>query len=537
MSDLIRHLINNRILGITSGGSPGDSGGGDYSVVATTIERDQLTPSEGSRAFVQANGMEYIYRDSAWIISLYGVHDPAVVELWVDPANGDDENIGDEDFPLATLQVAVYKLIPPHLPVPSWESGDDRIINVVANGIRVDLEAPTIIPHHEGLGVLYIRGEEEVVYADLMQEDGAGAAAVAGFYSKHTLEVSTSALDADEFALPNDDTEYAAFIRWTEATMLDGWTGYNYFDYADDKSIPIITNSADQLTVVAGQWNWWTMNSGQTDRRFDIVRPLIKFRWASANPTGDYEARWMFQASGRVMFEGFVFDAANGSLIRNTNSQTAGTGDPQRCPLRIARSYLLTKSQYIVGGSDCTAFMGCTMATRTNYSFLGAECNLFLSGVYVKHTAGERFYIGANNLTAYGLVLEVPDVIGGGGGGVGNSFTLGFVDIRPPGVSGGGLRFYYGLYYVLSNMSVEGAGTFGAAIQFVGVNKTGRLANVIGTVTGNYGFMLTEGARLDIVSGTTITGNLGDRKIGNLAVSAWNAGVEVDYEDTLCRAP
>lgn len=478
-------------------------------IVASIDERDAL-PSiyarDGVRAFVQSNGMEYIHLGGTWLVHYFGVHDDTLRTLYVDPVNGDDEGTGEEDDPVQSVQLAVYKLIPPHKGAPYWAEGEDRQVFVVANGTPITLSERIVVPPHAGLGCLSITGEEETLYSGLVQSGG--AAAVSGAYAQRTITFTTSTMVAASL-------DRVAFLK--EVTQIGPPTSHI-------GNLPIISNTTNTVVVVANSFAG--TGAGVV---YDIVRPLVTWtpdqQQVNSSSWDNSEREAILLQSGGNVVDGFVFDGGTDDwppycFVQSMNPSMTELYGPNAnllTRIRVARTdYPLAAGAgfgafgvifdgifqpfgAVGGGAAC----GYSLITTSSPSSCFAEYGSFglnLSALVVRGTVSFK----DNN----GLFFNQIDVRNG-------SFNL----INTTAITSSGY------------ISVEGAGS-NPAIKLVGSS----LANVsLSGSTGNtgVGLQLEKGSYFTRSLAYTLTGTGGDVKIGAAAAQTWASCPATDKAENI----
>lgn len=185
--------------------------------------------------------------------------------IYVDTEAGSDLNTGGVSDPLATIQEAVHRFIPPYGPAPYWARDEVRTISVVYTPGMSPITEFLHIPLHRGEGVLRIAAQEEETYTGLVQSGSlsqGGNYDTDGYYNSHyELTCTTS-----PFVSGSLTDGY--FIRPT-LNPNDHSTEFSFEQAA------VINNTANTLDIVIYQpGSYLGFGYGNT-MGFDVVRPQV----------------------------------------------------------------------------------------------------------------------------------------------------------------------------------------------------------------------------------------------------------------------
>jgi len=216
--------------------------------------------------------------------------------LYVDIVAGSDGYDGTVGSPLKTIQEAVYRHIPPYAPAPYWSSSVvKRIIVKYTSGMPI-LQENVIKPPHTGAGLFIIEGEMHVE-SNLVQSGA--TTTVAGYQGRNRVAFTTSPLTPSSldgyFAEPVPDVIFGS-------TEL-----FSYLEH-----FCIIDNAAGSIDLAAGKIGSVDGFGYGDTSVIRIVRPQINWAQPDLDPTdiGAYTSAFINQG-GTTLIKGFIYTPTN----------------------------------------------------------------------------------------------------------------------------------------------------------------------------------------------------------------------------------
>ena len=339
--------------------------------------------------------------------------------LYVDLVAGNDGYDGTIDSPLATIQEAVYRFIPPYAPAPYWSKEEPRTIVVkYTPGMPSITEGPIEVPYHKGEGALVVKGEEETLYT--VSEVGAPVEKD-GYKSLYSIELSGTPLtpgefDRDAFLTPSG-AGVESFPGSNDTVVFSNTDGY----------VDIITQS-----IYFGFANY-RMELYADGASFDIVRPQINWfvgTGGSTTSNGNYTDAVFNVAGGPIHIQGFQFDGYLGNpdrlrnrpiVINRETSNVRGNSfffEPGASAL-IRRCIFNNYSAAPVGGSNIDVVACCyTLGEDWNHDLAlrGSKSIGYYSFSYLGTVGYPR--LGFNNCSdckITGMYYDVPNSLTFGG--------------------------------------------------------------------------------------------------------------------------
>jgi hypothetical protein len=494
--------------------------GSDYKVVSDIAERNRLNPRVGFMVRVANNGMVYTWSGSSWDITLYGLRDPDTRTLYVDPANGDDESTGEtQGSPLKLIMTALRKFHPPHLPPPLFETGDDRTVYVMANGAPLTLTEVVDIPSHVGTGGLVLLAEEQIVYSGLT-EGSSPPSEISSSTHRFTFvagpTMAAHALQGNAFLRPQDIESV-----WGTLGLVAAANEYG----------AVVDNAASTADVTFAS----TDSAGTTDRVVDMVRPLIT--WVLPEPEAGVSTWYgatLCRAPANVGVFGFKFavqaDQTASSFIEGHGNMQFQDGTGGVIPYPAGSPVVVSRCVFDLSGAVL------------NYPLSGE--GIFANGVIFNPGASntEMFCALRHSTVGNAIIdLSVIDTIT-----LADKADLFFNYVRIQGKSSTKTKVIFehssfrtcsfDLFdaYIVYNacpyvyLSEGDHQNVGAHPAITGIGTTFAMLTLLDGSTGNtnVGVALRLGTKVLAAVNNTVTGNLGDQKVGALAVHSYAAQVD-----------
>lgn len=487
--------------------------------------------------------------------------------LYVDTVAGNDDYDGTVGSPLATIQEAVYRFIPPYAPVPNWSRSTVNTIQVVyTEGMSV-INEPLHIPFHRGEGLLRIQADMYTPYSGLVQSGAlvADGAYGDGYYTTHhQLNITTSPLTTGElvdgyFVVPQNAVSGKHEIE-------------RAYEYA-----PIYNNTTNSVDVVLGGPGVYTGFAYANTMVFDIVKPQVEWSYPDNNEGGSFYGQALITCDGGpVEISGFIFSGSDpkrpllrsnaapspeyiivggtvlsknifnsagptstfaylfsgsgvwaaGNIVQANNNSLTLCADTNSCII----------TNMLIRDSDITSITNCANLYSIGISLYGnsgATDYLFVRD----GSSGYFYYCDCRN--AYIWVRSAA-----------TNFSSGLSVVNSPSY---GLRFTKYLGWTIEDFSLITSANNGAYLE------QGSSATLIGeisgsansgvviqndcfaalAVTGNgnseYGVEILDGGSAQVtLAQTSISGSLGEVKVGSSPVRNWGDGSIVDTTE-LCR--
>lgn len=442
-----------------------------------------------------------------------------VTELSVDPVAGDDNNIGDADNPLLTIQEAVFRLKPPSRGAPYWT--EDRVIRVIHSAGMAPITEFLDIPPHTGPGILIIEAEEEVMATGLVQSGA--IAAIGGFEAKKRITLTTA-------ALTNGAHDHDAFVVLTNRETIEprefqaGW-----------EDLPVVTNGTNTIDVVCAEPGVFTAFHYGDGVSLKLVRPQITWTQIPFDAIDTYApaVTSLLNRGGGLVIRGFKLQAPadignlNGRVFLrvapSTDCATAVANNVQINRCKVIKP--ATGSQFWTSLSSGGADVAGLLVGDDAVEFLVVDspplgCNLYnidvkgpgstLVGIVAGQVPTDRVHLWG--IVIDGMFLQVAN---------GNVLA----DIR----SG----YYYNVgapIGVLIALSVEGAGgtpalqcgglTGGSAPSTVTIGDGSRIKGSSGNTS--VGCQIGLHSNANVFTGTpTLSGSGGELKVGTATAASW----------------
>lgn len=394
---------------------------------------------------------ETLYRWDGYEWKVGSGLDPATTEtaLYVDPVAGNDGYTGLVSAPLATIQEAIYRFIPPYAPAPYWARNEVYTINVVYTPGMPKITESIHIPLHLGEGTLHIAAEEHVEHSGLTQSGSLttdGSSGDGYFYAQYELTATTSPFDSDTLG-------DGYFVRKTNVSEHAIETIY--------EQVPIITNTTNSLDIVMYAPGTFFGFAYTNASNFDVVRPQIEW----GHP--DDQAFITFAGAPLITIEGGM-NLITGFKFSDTNSDNDaryifhGKGprvsDDNNLTTAITRCAFeqLTNGNAIITGSGLT-FAGNFFDMRTGTSKVGAEmsgCAFYNNRIL--HNVGSpaflNFALNSESISVISLSYNGSGLSSSSGVRFGDckKLSVNAIDIRD---CGAGLS-YYNTWGTLARLSV-----------------------------------------------------------------------------------
>lgn len=380
----------------------------------------------------------------------FSSYEPAETTIFVDPVAGDDGNDGYLQ-PLATIQEAIYRFIPPYAPAPYWARDEVYTINVLYTPGMSTITEAIHIPVHRGDGTLHIAAQEAVEFSGLLQSGAASQGGVSdpdGYFHSHwQITTTTSPMTASTLG-------DGYFIRQT--TNINEHPSEVYYDNA-----VIIDNGTNTLDLVMHQLGSFFGFAYANNMEFDIVQPQIQ--WSHPN---DQQVSFAFvngpliTAEGGVnLITGFKFNTVgrnrvfvNGKGLPG-NSETKSSTVLARCIFDITEPFfnIASGSGITLAANFITVNQVLLWIFNTAY---GCELlNTRLISVYTSSNTVIRLAESSNSVQIYGISYD--------GNGLSQSFGVNVwyssgidvqsLDIRS---AAGGLSFFSNKSISLSRFSI-----------------------------------------------------------------------------------
>ncbi len=501
---------------LSNDGGAAERIGAGLTLVEDIATRDALTGvAPGGIVFVQENGMAYKRNDTGtdWVIETYGLADATTTTLYVNTSTGSDENPGSLASPLATVQCAVYKFLPPHGPARTIAYGTPLTVHVTGN-----VTGRLHKPFHQGDGELLIAFAETVVHSGIAVVSG--AATSAAYHALRRLTVAPGSFTADVLAknsfvrpvspsFPTSPME----IAQEQVTVYGNATG----------SIDVIYASAGNPTALAAL------------DTFDVVRPL--YRWTLDNapqPVQSYQGTgsMITNDGGCLVITGAEFygTTTNYTMRRLVTNRTDGNTHAFSQSFAVSRCVFTSWRAPIL--DSYSAACACILNATTAYSYaliVPGAIAPEISSVLMTHTTAP--YVievhKCSQLYVFGLIVECAS-----GQPIfllkdSTIYLMNYFDFRSAqmvlsGCSAKGWGDYLGLY----NGSFENCGS--AYPLVLEGNSHAFVATMIGS-TGNTaaaGAYVTGHSHLYYYTGTftpvsTLAGSGGQVKVGSHAAVTW----------------
>lgn len=442
--------------------------------------------------------------------------------LYVNTESGDDvlNNGESSGAPLGTIQAAIDRFLPSYLPPQAWDSDVTKRIVVQytpgMSAIRENINKPA---HREGL--LVIEAEELEVYS--LSQNGA-AAAVDGYESLWQVNVTGATIPS---TLPLDG--------YFMATADDVVFGNEVFTYLD--SFVIVETTSSSLLFPAnniGVSDGFGLGDGNTIR---VLTPQIVWQdFAKTGGTFGPNPPQIVNMGGPLQIKGFEFnpDSTFSSIYfghpgpdnATLNSSTIFT----RCLFKTDN--VGVGGYYLVDGGHDINLSGCKVETTASRpvnirnvdvtsiqrSFYGLNGNsagitsvsrATLNYLYIKEEAASS----TNHFTVSNI----------GSGSIFSSDFRGGPELLCNAAS--------------SRFSIERITFSGCNSNCVELTGPGlySLSELSGSDNAGYGVIMFDSAQVTSISSVTVTGSLGDLKVGDAPAADW-ADVPIVDLATGCRA-
>ena len=449
---------------------------------------------------------------------------PGLRELYVNHGTGDDTAAGTAGAPLATIQEAVNRFKPMDRGTQLWDLNDDRTIHVQDPGGGSDFGESIVIQSHSGEGALHIKAVVTTLHTGLV-ESGTPFSAIAGFEVRQQLSFTTSPMTPSALA-------DAAFV--VPQTNLLG----NPFEYGWDY-LPIVDNAAGTCDVVALDPGVLTSFSHGAAVVVDIIQPDIIWKNGTTDAFGYYHTSCIMNHGGPLIVEGFRFQNSRTGYYGNVLVVNHGESDDAWGTKTCFRACIVENNTGNYGFISLAhgtgvQFAGVIYKANNLRLFQGVPGSSIINTRAIGLATSGSGAIGFENtssLTIYGLDADNSASPIKSVGFYGATVVAAFIDVR------GGYFYMRGCPYTsIQALSVEGAGAApaisvgpGTSLGIGSATSNGRLSGTTGN--NQYGLHVhgpNSATEIVTVTGFSLSGALGDVKVGDNPVKAWDSGPETD---------
>jgi hypothetical protein len=430
--------------------------------------------------------------------------------LYVHSSLGDDTNNGlSPATALKTVQEAVNRFKLSGGEIPYWPVEDHRIIHVLANSFDENI----VIPPHTGQGALIIEGEVDLLSTGTFTSfDGK-----ASYDTLHLMNLSSGTFDN---TVNND-----SFVRLTNP-------GSNIFDNIYE-SFPVLTVSgiADTADVVAFDPGNYTAFQYSNGVAIEHVTPLVT--WAGPTPGAGsaYDTIIRNIGGSPLIIRDFIFQPTASYYQQILSNDTPGSTDYDFDTVAIERCIIkqspgLHEFGWLFRGhvvlSSCIIEM--TTGAKGSGTIMNTHYQMYDNDSVFSKFSGNFGLLGLN---VVGATAQTTLILSDG------TSVISGADFR----SKSNLAYDQAAFSTIYKFSCEGSTS--PAIQIgAAYNYGGRGGNIVriqegkGT-TGNtsYGVMVYPFNMLQMQHPSlypSLSGTLGDLKIGGLAVRNWEDGSVTD---------
>lgn len=436
--------------------------------------------------------------------------------LYVDPVSGSDA-LGDGSLssPFATVQKAVYALIPPYSPAPYWARGEDKEVRILYSVGMSPIDEFVHIPIHLGPAALNIVGEEEILYT--LTQTGAPAVSD-GYKSLYTVNFTSSPMTTGElnkgaFITPVNKSSIATHRNMDDLAIFDNDTG----------SLRVVSH-----TIYFG-FAGFKGQSYKTNEQFNIVRPQIVWQ-VSSNDGYKNPSDAIFNVDGgNVNIEGIRFEGYSGNYGSNSSQVFSYSGNGYKIP--NTAGFIMPSSglaRCIVYDSPAAFLNGNGLYANGLISSIGEDVNFEMcakgssnielnSVIFEARTGYPRLSIsGGNNVNINGYFSELTSVTAHPGGLTyeNNSHgSLTNVDMNRSFLSSS-----YNSYLSITDCKIHQSTT--SSPSFISyLNSSITMLRCENSGTDGYGVSITKGSKA-FADLATVTGTNGEVLVGATVGSA-----------------
>jgi len=447
---------------------------------------------------------------------------PGLRTIYVNHTTGGDGYAGTISEPCATIQQAVNRFKPLDRGAQNWALNDDRTILVQDPGGDSIFDEEIVIPPHAGDGALIIRAEYQVEFSGLV-ESGSPFSTIAGFEVRQRLSFTTSPMTASTlgdgyFVVPQTNTLGNPFEF--------GW-----------EILPIVDNATGTCDVVAYDPGSYTAFTHLAAVAVDIVKPQVIWRPGLTDASGDYPVPCIRNMGGSLIVEGFRFQNSTAGQSNVVLMNTGPSGDTWfggRVYIRgcvVENNGSGTGFRGVVHGDSC-ALSGVLLQGRNGITMSSSD----LIGVNIRQALSAGFtpangLYGVANAYLYGVDTELSASDSKIFNIHMSSNIMIAIDLR-----GGGLHFWQGAAQI-DAMSCEDSAKTCIVLSTDSTAFILSASRAVGS-SGNtdYGVrMFGYNAVLEGYSPPSLSGSLGDLKVGDNPITSWGVGDYIDMTKS-CKA-